>query len=273
MGGKMLVPLIFQKAVPAIYHVDQEGKPKPVGTGFFLSYSHPTDPQREVSLLVTARHLIFTKSGQRIPDVLMRANLVGGGSVIVPLDGSAFAPMDPSLDFAVLAGTYPDAPIDMIHIGAETLMATQEELTSPPFGVGAELFFVGLFIPIEGHQRIQPITRYGRISLIPEDPVYWNEEEGYIRVMLAEMMVFPGNSGAPVFVDLGHTNSKGERYPRLFGVVKGTFTQEHAGVVGDKGDEYEFRVKNTAGIAGVVPALFLDRFIRQTVIPVVAKLT
>ena len=122
---------------------------------------------------------------------------------------------------------------------------------------------MGLFIPHVGETRNQPITRFGRIALIPDEPVLW--EDTYVRVILAEITAFGGNSGSPVFVFLGHTDAQGLPVPRLLGVLKGSFTQEHVASI--TGYDEQFRVTNTAGIAAIVPAVTLDDFVRQQVIP------
>jgi hypothetical protein len=256
------IPRVLQKTVPVIYHEDK-GRQVPQGTGFFLSYRNPVDSKAKFDLLVTSRHLIFDTGGNRAR-AFVRVNRKGEGTELIEIsDDEVLLPPDPNVDLAVLPGVYPELPIDPMYIQADEFVAKAEDLQPPGFGVGAEVFYMGLFIPHVGETRNQPITRFGRVALIPDEPVLW--EDTYVRVILAEMTAFRGNSGSPVFVYLGHTDSRGLPVPRLLGVLKGSFTQEHVARI--TGYEETFRVENTAGIAAIVPAVLLDNFVRQEVIP------
>jgi hypothetical protein len=90
------------------------------------------------------------------------------------------------------------------------------------FGAEAEVLYFGLFSSHVGEARNQPITRFGRIALVPDEPVFW--EDSNVRVILAEIASFPGPSGSPVFIFAGHTDDRRRPAPRLLGVLKGSFT-------------------------------------------------
>lgn len=50
-------------------------------------------------------------------------------------------------------------------------------------------------------------------------------------------------------------------------MLKGTFTQLHEGEVRSGDEKFDFAVKNTSGIAVVIPGFVLDDFIRRVVMP------
>ncbi len=99
-----LVPQIIQKTVTVIYHEEGE-RPVPAGTGFFLSYRNPANPEvgPNYNFLVTARHLIFDKTGAR-HRAWARVNRKDKGTELIPIaDDQVFSPADETVDLAVLS--------------------------------------------------------------------------------------------------------------------------------------------------------------------------
>lgn len=158
-------------------------------------------------------------------------------------------------------------PIDPLYLQADEFVATRNDLQPPGFGVSAEVLYLGLFNPHVGETRNQPITRFGRVALIPDEPVFW--ENSYVHVILAEMSAFGGTSGSPVFIHLGHTDQRGLPVPRLLGILKGSFTQKLPAELVDI--DAKLLVTNVVGISAIVPAFLLDDFIRQQVIAEVER--
>lgn len=260
------VPQILQKVITVIYHKVGE-RHDPVGTGFFLSYNNPTNPQVRYQFLVTARHLIFDDAGERY-SAWVRVNRKDQGTELISLgDDKAFVPDDRTVDLAVLPGNYPSLQIDPLYLDADEFTATRNDLQPPGFGIGAEVLYMGLFNPHIGETRNQPITRFGRIALLPDEPVFWAND--YVRVILAEINAFGGSSGSPVFIYLGHRDERGLPVPRLLGVLKGSFTQKHPATLVEI--DATVLVMNVVGIAAIVPAFVLDDFIRQQVIPALER--
>lgn len=260
------IPLILQKLVTVIYHAEKE-QHYPVGTGFFLSYHNAPNPEIHYDFLVTARHLIFDKDGNR-HRAWVRVNRKDKGTELIWTgDDKPFVPPDKTVDLAVLPGHYLDLPIDPLYLEAHEFVATRDDLQPPRYGVGAEVFYMGLFNPHVGETRNQPITRFGRIALTPDEPVLWEDE--YVRVILAEINAFGGTSGSPVFIYLGHTDARGLPLPKLLGVLKGSFTQKHDATL--IGIDAKLLITNVVGVAAIVPAFMLDDFIRQQVIPALER--
>lgn len=129
----------------------------------------------------------------------MRVNVQGSGTTLIPLhEEKVFLPSDPTIDLAVLPGIDPDVRIAAQYLAANDFIATREDLKLPGFGVGAEVMYLGLFNPHVGESRNQPVARFGRVALVPDEPVFW--EDYPVRVILAEINAFGGSSGSPVFV-------------------------------------------------------------------------
>ncbi len=61
---------------------------------------------------------------------------------------------------------------------------------------GTEVFFTGLFVPYSGYERMYPIVRFGRVSLVTEEKIKWKDQ--LMDLYLIESGSFGGNSGSPV---------------------------------------------------------------------------
>ena len=115
---------LLQKTVPVIYH-EKEGLQIPQGTGFFLSYRNPANSKVKFDLLVTARHLIFDKEGNRYP-AFVRVNRKDEGTELIEIgDDEAFVPPDRNVDLAILPGAYPDLPINPMYLQADESSAAR----------------------------------------------------------------------------------------------------------------------------------------------------
>ena len=94
------------------------------------------------------------------------------------------------------------------------------------FDAGTDLFFAGLFDLFPGDKRIQPIVRFGRLSMIPSERVPWGTQ--LEDLIIADIFSFGGNSGSPVFYYLG-TDSQpgaimvGAPTVKIAGVMQGFF--------------------------------------------------
>ncbi len=70
---------------------------------------------------------------------------------------------------------------------------------------GDEVFFVGLFNLAPGRTRNQPAFRFGRISLIPDEPLLVKVGENVLytdKAFIVECQAYPGFSGSPLFLHL-----------------------------------------------------------------------
>ena len=81
--------------------------------------------------------------------------------------------------------------------------------------LGDDTYTVGFYVGFYGRSSVQPIVRYGRVSLMPNDAEkikveMCKDDEGKdyddlpeIEAYLVEMMAWEGQSGSPVFVSFG----------------------------------------------------------------------
>jgi hypothetical protein len=67
------------------------------------------------------------------------------------------------------------------------------------FGLGSQVFAIGLFRSHFGQDRNIPIVRVGNISAMPEEPI--STKLGFMDAYLIETRSIAGLSGSPVFVD------------------------------------------------------------------------
>jgi hypothetical protein len=74
-------------------------------------------------------------------------------------------------------------------------------------------FFAGLFVSYYGEHRNNPIIRFGRVAMLPEDRIPWRTDPSKpvenVRLYLLETQSYGGNSGAPVFFFLGADRNPG----------------------------------------------------------------
>lgn len=128
---------------------------------------------------------------------------------------------------------------------------------------GDPLLFAGLFVQYMGLTRMQPIVRSGSLAMIPEDLLSTTLKKPG-RIYFAELHAFGGNSGSPVFVDVGgmRKGRLGYEY-KLLGVVSGEVFETadfHLQVL----TTYTGGVSANSGISIVVPASELKNFIEKS---------
>ncbi len=206
------------------------------GTGFFVLY--PDDrlgPSGSFIYLITNRHVAFCWDEQRNPlrveSVGVRINLVDGTSKVLENEAHGnfpwVLPTDDSVDLAVLPIAIDQKMFQYLPIGL-TEFATDEVLTKEKVSEGDRIIFTGFFQQYPGVRRIQPIVREGIVAMMPDEN--FPTTTGKLgKVFLGDMHIFLGNSGSPVFIDLGGVRNgsirMGEDY-KLFGVVSGYFYEK-----------------------------------------------
>ena len=102
---------------------------------------------------------------------------------------------------------------------------------------------------------MEPIVRQGVIAMLPEEKLDTTlHKKG--QLFLADLHAFHGNSGSPVFANLGgmHRGSlyMGDRY-MLLGVISGYYP-ESAGFSVPAATVLTGEVRDNSGIAAIVPA-------------------
>jgi hypothetical protein len=109
---------------------------------------------------------------------------------------------------------------------SSSLLTDEAKMKEWNIGVGTEVLTIGYLYGFSGLQSNYPVAKFGRISLITEEPWYFNPEsrlmeKGYVL----DLSNAPGLSGAPVFTHGVEFETDPFRYrslpPVLIGVVKG----------------------------------------------------
>lgn len=264
------VPGHLKKTVTFIFIRDSSGTLTPIGTGFFVGILSKEHPELAYGFLVTAKHVLTTPQGRYYPEFFIRVNKRSGDSEIirVSLSGSnavrVYSHKDPQVDIAVIP-IPPVAPniYDVIFI-SDGLITTKERFTQMEITEGDEVFFIGLFTSFFGKERNYPIVRFGRVSIITDEKIPWNESGKPVEMLnlyLIESLSFGGNSGSPVFFFLSPTRDSDVLTlgpPRLFlaGIMRGYFNQH---------EEIEIRTlkasKQNLGISAVIPAYYLHEIL------------
>jgi hypothetical protein len=160
---------------------------------------------------------------------------------------------DPSVDIAVIPYAPPNSSYKFNYLDT-SFIYDRKSFKSLPLEEGAEVFFTGLFTPYDvGEKKIYPISRFGRIALIPEERLDW---VGMKREMLlVETSSFGGNSGSPVYFTINFPN--GTRKLALGGVLNGTYRDAaEIRVIETSGNFQPFAIYNN-GISGITPVYLL----------------
>jgi len=235
---KKTVTFIFAADAHGEVMRDSKGLPSPYGTGFFVSIN--TSPTGGYGYLVTAKHVLKTASGESFSKVYLRLNRLKGDTELVPVDlvqggrSIVLSHSDATVDIAVVPFIPNQSVFDFKMIPSEFL--TGKSLRELGIAEGTEVFFAGLFTSYVGDHRNNPIVRFGRVAMLPEDPITWQESGQALQLVelyLLETQSYGGNSGSPVFFYLGADREAGSiilgpPVLRLAGVMKGSFNESRA---------------------------------------------
>jgi hypothetical protein len=172
-----------------------------------------------------------------------------------------FFPSDEGVDLAILPIAPDQKKYAYLTIPASMLVSS-ERLKSGEVGVGDPVSFAGYFSNFPGETRIEPIVREGVIAMLPEEKLDTTlHKKG--RLFLADLHAFHGNSGSPVFVNLGGfhhgTIYAGDRY-LLLGIISGYYP-ESAGFSVPAATILTGEVRDNSGIATIVPAEELTKLL------------
>ncbi len=224
--------------------------------------------------IVTAKHVLFDEKGKLRPNMYFRADTEGGRISYSPLSISLtngtekiLLPDDTNVDLVVFRtrnatsnevrqwqDTWAKLPKDVRpKVGAfdATLVLDEKQLKQYNISEGEQMFFVGLFTPFYGAKRNIPICRFGRLSMLPDEPIDFGD--GNIKSLyLMETSAFGGNSGSPAFFSL----SEGNHTKIIFaGVVVAYFPDYEP--IGLKNVAAIAVSQGNTGIASIVPAHYL----------------
>jgi len=237
-----------------------------IGTCFFVAVpDQRLGANQGFIYLVTNRHVaqpgIDLGTPYQVQAVMLRLNRVGPGGGLQSVSGQIllggqvrwFFPSDEAVDLAILPVAPDQKSFDYLAIPS-TMIVTAEQLKTGEIGVNDPVSFAGYFASFPGSIRMEPIVREGVIAMLPEEKLDTTlHKQG--RLFLADIHAFHGNSGSPVFVNLGGMHhgvlTLGERY-FLLGIISGYYP-ESAGFSVPAATVLTGEVHDNSGIATVVP--------------------
>lgn len=196
----------IKKIVAFIYYAnDNSTNISPDGTGFLVSIN---DTNIAFGYLVTAKHVLRPTVNNWLPAVFVRLNRNDGTSekILLPIiptgpNKNVFTHDDPTVDIAVVPFfPKPFTNFDCRFLPVE-FVTKQADFQSLNIREGSDVFFTGMFVPHLGDKRNTPITRFGKVALLTDEKIDW--VTGKTDLYLMEANSFPGNSGSPVFFQIG----------------------------------------------------------------------
>jgi hypothetical protein len=251
--------------------MDAAGKPvaldAALGTAFFVAYPDQRGgPNFVFSYLVTAKHVLKDADGRFLSTVRLRLNLQQ------PEDNREYEFIDdiPVADQAGKLLWLHNASDNAVDVAIRPLLPDlkrfnckavglgmfidEKSLKSESVAEGDPLFFIGLMNQYYGISKNHPVVRQGTLAIMTDERV--DTPTGPQNVFIAELASWPGNSGSPVFLNLGGLRSRqitmGSRL-KFFGLLAGGFLNrskapmvEKATVVWGKGEP--------TGVSFIIPA-------------------
>jgi hypothetical protein len=201
------------------------------GTGFLIEVPDSRLPaDRRFMYLVTNRHMAMCWDDHRNPmqvqDLSIRVNMKDGSSQEFTATGNLnwILPKKDSVDLAIVPVSLDPTKVDCRTI-PDSLFVTDDVAKKESLSEGLKIVFSGFFYQVPGLKQVEPIIREGVIAMMPDEDLQTTTGK-MGRVYLGEVHAFHGNSGSPVFVDLGGMRGGsmrvGEDY-RLLGVVSGGY--------------------------------------------------
>lgn len=243
--------------------IEKEGKVVPNGTGFFVGVKDTEKPDSYKVYLVTAKHVLKNEKGEYFSVIHIRLNKLDGTSDLIKIDLTGvkiMAHADNDVDIALFS-CLPDQKIYDFKFLPDNLISTNEVIEKNGIAEGDEVFFTGLFTSYIGQKRNQPIVRFGKVALMPDEKIEWKENNKPVRLIdlyLLECQSYGGNSGSPVFFQLNPLRKPGQLSlggPVIFlaGLMTGSFLNGSEVQITEAKDNKLFSLQNI-GIAAVTPA-------------------
>lgn len=259
----------IKKSVSFVFIPDTKSGMRAYGTGFFVGVKNEKNLNVFNVYFVTAKHVLQDGNGAFLSEIILRLNKKDGGSQLEKInlkDVKIFEHMDKDVDIAVF-NCLPDQNIYDFRYIPDNMIANQDVINKNEITEGDEVFFTGLFTSYLGQKKNQPIIRFGKVALMPEEKIEWKEKNKPAKSMdlyLLECQSFGGNSGSPVFFNLSPMRKPGQISiggPNILlaGVMTGSFLEGYE-VQSVDATEKLMSVQN-AGIAAVTPAYKLHEIL------------
>ena len=264
-----LIPPAFLNMVVSVGVPQGGGDTRWVASGFF--YGHHVRAEGDQSLyasyLVTNRHVVQGKH-----HVDLRVNPSGTDKAIparlslVDDDGKPrwLSPTDPDIDVAAvplgLKGLL-DQGIEVDFFRSDGHVAFRSDAIAKGVSEGDGLFVLGYPAGVVERERSFPVVRQGSIARIRD----WLA--GASKDFLADVTVYPGNSGGPVIIRPEVTSIVGTpsvRQADLIGVVSAYVPYRDVAISQQTGRPRVTFEENT-GLAVVVPIDYVDELVRADI--------
>jgi hypothetical protein len=256
------IPTDIKKVVVFIYYLDIQTNVSADGTGFLVGVPAVDDTNKTFVYLVTARHVLRPSTNNWLPGVFVRLNRKDGTSDQIPVplvtsgpNKNVFVHDDSTVDIAVVPfAPQPFTNYDSLFLPIE-FVTSEADFKSLDIHEGSDVFFTGMFTHHLGDKRNTPITRFGKVALMTDEKIDW--VFGKTDLYLMEANSYPGNSGSPVFFQVGSERANGSivlggSVIKLAGVMSGyVYEKQFIQTVSVSTNQF---VAPNLGIAGVVPS-------------------
>ena len=207
----------------------------PLGSGFVVGLEQERNDTgsgwRGWKFLVTAHHVIGSRTS-----IILRLNSKDGSRLIChthPLSWSGpsqnvFQGERPEVDLILIH--MPDIPDTDPTIFDYSLIMDDSMYRSLEVGEGTEIYTIGYLYGYSGHRQNYPVTKFGKVALITEEPWYKSPPPRNLneQAYLVELQNTPGLSGAPIIlkspqfrVDNAGQFQFRKLNPFIMGVIKG----------------------------------------------------
>lgn len=252
-------------------------KDHPMGTAFIFTVRDDPSGRSRAMYLVTARHNL-EEADHSLP-LVVRHNLKTAEYLEQSNSVDQFI-HHPTTDIAVAPVRLRHSRISEIAIQAldDEVTISREEIRNRQISEGSHVCVVSLFPMHTGKNKMQSIQRFGRIAMIPNEPI--TLKLGYTtqpcEAILIETMVWPGSSG---FVNQsGGTGQGKDRIPlRLLGLISSHFetfsrnsekrkpdsATDKSNEQGENLEPQIDKIHLNTGISTVIPAYIIKDFVHQ----------
>jgi Trypsin-like peptidase domain len=237
------------------------------GTGFFVFYPDKRlGENRGFVYLVTNRHVVQPQidEGHIYPiistDIRLNLRKKQNGKLsedsALPPSARWHFPADEAVDLAAMAYLPNEETYELVYFPISSFV-TEDIVKSRGIGEGDSVLFAGYFSQFPGTERIEPIIRQGILAMMPREEMQTTlNKAGWLY--LADLHVFNGNSGSPLFVNMGGARngilSLGGFPYMLIGVVSGYYYENSDLTLTVTTSTITGKLGANSGIALVVPA-------------------
>ena len=129
---------------------------------------------------------------------------------------------------------------------------------------GDNLYFIGLMAQYYGAKRNFPVVRRGTLALMTDEKI--KTPTGEQQAFIAELQSWPGNSGSPVFLNLGGIRGSslmlGERL-NLLGILAGGFVNEVPFDLITGTQQVSLGSDVPVGVSYIVPAMRITELLKS----------